>query len=85
MKDFLETYDGFLSEKKSEEVLRVFESLSSVATVSKEQGLPYFNKGRRKVCTSLTFSFEDSVNPSGLLLESCLEAGLESYLISICF
>ena len=79
LKDFLETYDGFLSEKNAEEVLRVFESLSSVATVTKEQGLPYFNKGRRKVCTSLTFSFEDTVNPSGPILESCIEAGLESY------
>ena len=79
LKDFLETYDGFLSEKNAEEVLRVFESLSSVATVTKEQGLPYFNKGRRKVCTSLTFSFEDTVNPSGPILESCLEAGREAY------
>jgi len=80
MKDFLEIYDGFLSEKKSGDVLRVFESLSSVATISKEQGLPYFNKGRRKVCTSLTFSFEDTVNPSGPILESCIEAGLEAYM-----
>ena len=80
LKDFLETYDGFLSEKKSKEVLRVFESLGELATTSKEQGLAYFNKGRRKVCTSLTFSFEDTVNPSGPILESCLEAGLESYM-----
>ena len=80
MKDFLEIYDGFLSEKKSGDVLRVFESLSSVATISKDQGLPYFNKGRRKVCTSLTFSFEDTVNPSGPILESCIEAGLEAYM-----
>ena len=79
LSNFLETYDGFLSEKKSGEVLRVFESLGSVATVSKEQGLPYFNKGRQKVCTSLTFSFEDTVNPSGPLLESCIESGLKSY------
>ena len=79
LSDFLETYDGFLSEKKSKEVLRVFESLGELATTSKEQGLAYFNKGRRKVCTSLTFSFEDTVNPSGPILESCLEAGLKSY------
>ena len=79
LKDFLEIYDGFLSEKNAKEVLRVFESLGSVATVSKEQGLPYFNKGRQKICTSLTFSFEDTVNPTGPILESCLEAGLKSY------
>ena len=79
LSDFLETYDGFLSEKKSGEILRVFESLGEVATTSKEQGLAYFNKGRRKVCTSLTFSFEDTVNACGPILESCLEAGLKSY------
>ena len=80
LSDFLETYDGLLSEKKAEEVLSVFESLGEVATVSKDQGLAYFNKGRRKVCTSLTFSFEDTVNACGPILESCLEAGLKSYM-----
>ncbi len=80
MSDFLETYDGLLSEKNSKKILSVFESLGDAATVSKEQGLAYFNKGRRKVCTSLTFSFEDTVNACGPLLESCIEAGLKSYM-----
>ena len=80
LSDFLETYAGLLSEKKAEEVLSVFESLGEGATVSKDQGLAYFNKGRRKVCTSLTFSFEDTVNACGPILESCLEAGLKSYM-----
>ena len=79
LSDFLETYDGLLSEKNSKKILSVFESLGDAATVSKEQGLAYFNKGRRKVCTSLTFSFEDTVNACGPLLESCIEAGLKSY------
>ena len=79
LKDFLEIYDGFLSEKKSEVILKIFEELGDVADVSKEQGLPFFNKGRRKVCTSVSFSFDDTVNPCGPILESCIEAGLKSY------
>ena len=80
MSDFLETYDGFISEKNSKEVLRLFEKLGEIADVPKNQGLAYFNKGRQKVCTSVTFDFDDTVNPCGPLLESCIQAGLKSYV-----
>ena len=80
LSDFLEIYDGLLSEKKSKEVLRVFERLGEIADVPKNQGLAYFNKGRQKVCTSVTFDFDDTVNPCGPLLESCIQAGLKSYV-----
>ena len=80
MSNFLETYDGLLSEKNSKEVLRVFERLGEIADVPKNQGLAYFNKGRQKVCTSVTFDFDDAVNPCGPLLKSCIEAGLKSYM-----
>ena len=80
LSDFLETYDGFISEKNSKEVLRLFEKLGEIADVPKNQGLAYFNKGRQKVCTSVTFDFDDTVNPCGPLLESCIQAGLKSYV-----
>ena len=80
LNDFLETYDGFISEKNSKEVLRLFEKLGEIADVPKNQGLAYFNKGRQKVCTSVTFDFDDTVNPCGPLLESCIQAGLKSYV-----
>ena len=80
LSDFLETYDGFISEKNSKEVLRLFEKLGEIADVPKNQGLAYFNKGRQKVCTSVTFDFDDTINPCGPLLESCIQAGLKSYV-----
>ena len=79
LKNFLEVYDDFLSEDSCKEVQRVFEEISLQGYVSKDQGLPYFNKGRRKVCSSLTFTFDDSANPSNPIIASGLKKGLELY------